>query len=105
MAALAGNAIWAVAPSIMRIACLTPGIVIEPCTWAAKQALSARICRVLDAVFIVVQPIVLCLSVCRFSAAFGSWEILLQGRARSPGPDSRLEKFRGTDPRDNLLAG
>lgn len=79
---------------MVRSACLTPGIVIVPCAWAAKQALSARICRVLDAVFIVVQPIVLCLSVGRFSAAFGSWEFLLQGRTGMTRPDSRLKNFR-----------
>ena len=83
----AGNTICADAPSIVRRACLIPGIAIAPCIWAAKQALSARICRVLDVVFIVVQPIGLCLSVCRFSAAFGSWEVLLQGRVGSLRPD------------------
>lgn len=88
MAVTTGNVICAVAPSIVRMACLIPGIVIVPCAWAAKQALSARICRVLDAVFIVVQPIGLCLSVCRFSAAFGSWEVLLQGRLASRRSDS-----------------
>lgn len=66
--------LWLFAPSMVRNACLTPGIANVPWTCAAKQALSARICRNVDAVFIVVQPIVLCLSVGRFSAAFGSWD-------------------------------
>ena len=100
-----GNAIWAVAPSIVRSACLTPGIVIVPCAWAAKQALSARICRVLDAVFMVVQPIVLCLSVGRFSAAFGSWEFLPQGRAGMLRPDSNRGKFRKSATAEPVLAG
>lgn len=69
-----GNELWLLALSIVRNACRTPGIVNVPCIWAAKQALSARICRVLDTVFMVVQPIGLCLSVGRFSAAFGSWD-------------------------------
>ena len=88
-AAVFGNAL--AAASMGRIACLIPGMVIVPCAWATKQALSARICRVLDTVFIVVQPIVLCLSVCRFSAVFGSWEVLLQGRAGSRPPDRGLK--------------
>lgn len=100
-----GNALWLKAPSIVRSACLTPGIVIVPCAWAAKQALSARICRVLDAVFIVVQPIVLCLSVGRFSAAFGSWEFLLKGRAGLICPDSRLKNFQKSNEEAICLRG
>ncbi|MGX5829124.1 endonuclease domain-containing protein [Mesorhizobium sp. 43Arga] len=82
------------APSIVLNACLTPGIEKAPWTCAVKQALSARICRSLDAVFIVVQPIVSCLSVGRFSAAFGSWKSLIQGRTGVPRPD-RAAKISG----------
>ncbi|WP_246670982.1 MULTISPECIES: DUF559 domain-containing protein [unclassified Mesorhizobium] len=59
-----------------------------------KQALSARICKSLDTVFMVVQPIALCLSVGRFSAAFGSWKSLIQGRVGSSRPD-RTPKISG----------
>ncbi|WP_165349898.1 MULTISPECIES: hypothetical protein [unclassified Mesorhizobium] len=83
-------ALWLTAPSIVRMACLIPGIVIAPCICAAKQALSARICRVLDAFVIVVQPIGLRLSVGRFSAAFGSWDFCFLGRVGRLGPDKDL---------------
>ncbi|WP_258603689.1 hypothetical protein [Mesorhizobium sp. AR10] len=73
--------------SIVCKARRTPGIANEPWTCAVKQALSARICRNVDAVFMVVQPIALCLSVGRSSAAFGSWKSLIQGRIGSPDPD------------------
>lgn len=42
----------------------------------------------------VVQPIALCLSVGRFSAAFGSWKSLIQGRVGSSRPD-RTPKISG----------
>ncbi|MER9426414.1 hypothetical protein NKI88_28845 [Mesorhizobium sp. M0317] len=82
---------WPVDPAMVRIACRTPGIEKAPCTCAAKQALSAMIWRSLDAVFMVVQPIGPCLSVGRFSAAFGSWKSLIQGRAGWLRPDSALK--------------
>ena len=93
-AELTGSAFWLLAPSMVLSACRTPGIEKAPWTCAVKQALSARICRSLDAVSMVVQPIVSCLSVGRFSAAFGSWESLIQGRAGSPCPD-RAAKISG----------
>ena len=92
--ALIGDRIWPLGPAIVLNACLTPGIEKAPWTCAVKQALSARICRSLDAVFMVVQPIVSCLSVGRFSAAFGSWKSLIQGRTGAPRPD-RAAKISG----------
>jgi len=88
------GALWPLAPAMVRMACRTPGIEKAPWACAAKQALSAMIWRSLDAVFMVVQPIVPCLSVGRFSAAFGSWKSLIQGRAGSPCPD-RAVKISG----------